>query len=116
MRKAPVEDVAAAIVHGARCVRSAERAARDSVVLAAWCVPSAAADALGGLADKKAAVIKRVLDDIYERHGKLSLEHLRTVEEKEALRELVTFDGVGMKTASCVLLFTLGHESFAVGA
>jgi endonuclease-3 len=30
------------------------------------------------------------------------------------MEELVSFDGVGPKTASCVLLFCLGRDSFAV--
>ena len=68
----------------------------------------------GGLANVKARVIKRVLDEVYEKQGKLSLDYLHTWTDQDAMRELVSFDGIGPKTASCVLLFCLGRESFAV--
>ena len=91
----------------------------------------------GGLANKKAAVIQKILREVYERHGEYSLQHLsrvaqsgadvngKTKEEEgaqdrpmvtneEAMQELVSYDGVGPKTASCVLLFCLGRSSFPV--
>jgi 3-methyladenine DNA glycosylase/8-oxoguanine DNA glycosylase len=48
-------------------------------------------------------------------HSKsLSLDDLHAASDEDAMRTLVSFDGVGPKTASCVLLFCLGRESFAV--
>lgn len=86
----------------------------------------------GGLANVKSKVIKKILDQVYEKEGKLSLDRLHKLGDKEAMTELVTFDGIGpwvkaslpllnthstytrSKTASCTLLFCMGRESFAV--
>ncbi|KAI0365777.1 DNA glycosylase [Pilatotrama ljubarskyi] len=85
----------------------------------------------GGLANKKAGVIQRILEEVHRRHGEYSLQHLAAVadadpdikgkmkggskvSDEEAMQELVSYDGVGPKTASCVLLFCLGRSSFPV--
>lgn len=84
----------------------------------------------GGLANKKAGVIQKIVQEVRERHGVYSLQHLAGVVEsdtkgkekahgdivsdEEAMQELVSYDGVGPKTASCVLLFCLGRASFPV--
>jgi len=74
----------------------------------------------GGLANKKAATIQNILRSIKNRHGEYSLQHLGAVEEgkrmndNEIMKELLSYDGVGPKTASCVLLFCLERDSFAV--
>jgi endonuclease III len=68
----------------------------------------------GGLANIKGTRIKRILEEVYDKYGKLSLDHLHGVSDEEAKRELMGFDGVGPKTASCVLLFCLRRDSFAV--
>jgi endonuclease III len=68
----------------------------------------------GGLAGVKSKVITNLLSAVKERHGCYSLDHLFKVSDDEAMRELIGFPGVGPKTASCVLLFCLGRESFAV--
>ncbi|KAL1948686.1 hypothetical protein VTO73DRAFT_10492 [Trametes versicolor] len=82
----------------------------------------------GGLANKKAGVIQKILAEVRRRHGAYSLQHLAGVDVKgkgkaaggapasdeAAMQELVSYDGVGPKTASCVLLFCLGRSSFPV--
>lgn len=74
----------------------------------------------GGLANKKAVTIQHILKSVKERHGEYSLQHLAAVQEGqrmtdgEIMKELLSYDGVGPKTASCVLLFCLGRDSFAV--
>ena len=74
----------------------------------------------GGLANKKAATIRNILTSVKERHGAYSLQHLAAVQDgqrmtdDEIMKELISYDGVGPKTASCVLLFCLGRDSFAV--
>lgn len=73
----------------------------------------------GGLANKKAGTIQNILRSVKEKHGVYSLQHLaaareRALENEEIMRELMSYDGVGPKTASCVLLFCLGRDSFAV--
>jgi len=70
----------------------------------------------GGLANKKAKTIQDILEAIREKHGDYSLQHLisKDLSDGEIMAELVSYDGVGPKTASCVLLFCLGRDSFAV--
>jgi endonuclease-3 len=58
----------------------------------------------GGLALQKAPRIQAVLRGL----DGLDLEWLATVEPAEAMNWLVALPGVGPKTASCVLLFSLG--------
>ena len=50
------------------------------------------------LANIKAARIKRILDEVQNKYGKLSLDHLHRVSDEDAKRELMEFDGVGPKT------------------
>lgn len=91
----------------------------------------------GGLATAKSRVIISILERLREQRrlpppsggvgeeeeGKgqdenenscYSLEHIRSLPTADAMRELLSFRGVGPKTASCVLLFCLGRDSFAV--
>jgi endonuclease-3 len=70
----------------------------------------------GGLANKKAKTIQNVLKAIKAKHGDYSLQHLasKDLTDDDVMTELVSYDGVGPKTASCVLLFCLGRDSFAV--
>ncbi|TCD59994.1 hypothetical protein EIP91_010929 [Steccherinum ochraceum] len=87
----------------------------------------------GGLANKKADVIQTILRDVHSKYGKYSLQHLahisdssedtkeldekpvrNAVSNEDAMKELVSFAGVGPKTASCVLMFCLGRYSFPV--
>ena len=72
--------------------------------------PAALANALrpGGLADQKAPRIQAVLRRV-SAAGPLELEWLGALPPADAIAWLVQLPGVGVKTASCVLLF-----SFAV--
>ena len=67
----------------------------------------AVADAIrsGGLARVKAPRIQRVLRTIHERRGEYSLAFLTDLPVAEARDWLTSLDGVGPKTAACVLLF-----------
>lgn len=47
-------------------------------------------------------------------NGVISLEHLRSLPAETAMKKLVQFHGVGVKTAACVLLFCLQEDCFAV--
>ncbi|KIW09407.1 hypothetical protein, variant 1 [Verruconis gallopava] len=44
----------------------------------------------------------------------LSLDHLHLLPQEEAFKKLISYPGIGAKTASCVLLFCLQRPSFAV--
>ncbi|KAK3395068.1 DNA glycosylase [Podospora didyma] len=69
----------------------------------------------GGLSAVKSRVIINILEQVHARYGVYSLEHLHSETDEDAImRELLSFKGVGPKTASCVLLFCLGRHSFAV--
>ncbi|KAI1447282.1 DNA glycosylase [Annulohypoxylon stygium] len=72
--------------------------------------------ARGGLGGVKSRAIVEILRQVKERYGVYSLDHLlkSTGDDEEAMRELISFKGVGPKTASCVLLFCVGRDSFAV--
>ena len=67
---------------------------------------------LGGLANQKAAVIRRLLREIKERHGSLDLSFVKRMPTGEAVGYLSGFRGVGPKTAACTLLFACGLEVF----
>ncbi len=60
-----------------------------------------------GLAKQKAKAIKGVLNGIKRDQDKISLNFLSDMDNKSAIEVLTAFDGVGVKTASCVLLFSL---------
>ena len=67
---------------------------------------------LGGLANQKAKVIKNLLHQIKENHGKLSLNFVEKMSDEEARKFLQTFRGIGPKTAACTLLFASHKEVF----
>ena len=68
----------------------------------------------GGLAAIKTDRIQAMLESIKEDRGKCTLEFLRAAPSVEVKRYLGQFKGVGPKTASCVLLFAMGRDDFAV--
>jgi len=63
-----------------------------------------------GLAETKSAAIKNVITGLKKSTGKISLNHLKKYSNKDAIQELVQHKGIGVKTASCVLLFALGRN------
>ena len=69
---------------------------------------------VGGLAKIKSQRIRRVLDDLHTRRGELSLNFLADMPDEDARAFLMSFDGVGIKTASCVLMFSLRRPVFPV--
>lgn len=67
-----------------------------------------------GLANMKGPRIQNALRYIYRERGELSLDFLADLTPAEALSWLTAIDGVGPKTASIVLLFSLGRNAFPV--
>ena len=67
-----------------------------------------------GLANQKGPRIQKILRQITAERGSLDLEFLRQLSADEAMQWLLQFNGVGPKTASIVLLFSLGKEAFPV--
>jgi len=67
-----------------------------------------------GLANQKGARIQQVLRQISAERGKLDLTFLKDLPRDEAWAWLTRFKGVGPKTASIVLVFSLGIPAFPV--
>lgn len=62
---------------------------------------------VAGLGKQKSKAIKSFLKSIYEKRGKISLDYMNGMKEEEIIKELTAFNGIGVKTASCVLLFSM---------
>ena len=62
---------------------------------------------VAGLAGQKAGTIHAVLNRLADEVGGMTLNHLDGMEDYEAINYLTSFKGVGVKTASCVLCFSL---------
>ncbi|MBW2147869.1 MAG: endonuclease III [Deltaproteobacteria bacterium] len=74
----------------------------------------AAAIRVGGLANIKSSRIIQILQTIQKQNGVLNLDSLSRLSTEEATNYLLHFNGVGLKTAYCVLLFGLGLPVFPV--
>jgi endonuclease III len=67
-----------------------------------------------GLANQKGPRIQSLLRQITAERGSLDVEFLRDLPADEAWDWLIKFDGVGPKTASIVMLFSLDKPAFPV--
>lgn len=67
-----------------------------------------------GLANQKGPRIQLVLQQITQERGRLDLEFLRDWPTEEVFNWLTRFKGVGPKTASIVMLFSLDKPAFPV--
>jgi endonuclease III len=78
--------------------------------------PQAVIEAIrpAGLANQKGPRIQQVLRQITVERGELDIEFLRERTTEEALSWLTQFKGVGPKTASIVMQFSLGKPAFPV--
>ncbi len=68
----------------------------------------------GGLNHQKAKRIKEILKWVKERWGGWSLSPLCRLPREEALCQLLSLKGVGLKTAYCVLAFGCSEDLFPV--
>ena len=68
----------------------------------------------GGMAKVKAPRIKKILRCVKYRYGAFTLDGLRRKSTEDVIAELTSLDGVGVKTAACVLVFSLGRDVFPV--
>ncbi len=68
----------------------------------------------GGLAKSKSRYIKSALNKVHQDHGRFSLEKIKYYPLEKGLDYLTSFDGVGSKTAACVLLFAFGKPIMPV--
>jgi len=67
-----------------------------------------------GLANQKGPRIQKILHQITAERGSLELDFLEGLPADDAMAWLMKFNGVGPKTASIVLLFSLGKDAFPV--
>jgi endonuclease-3 len=70
--------------------------------------------AVGGLARIKAPRIKAALAAVSEKRGGFDIDFLRGLPLEEAKAWLRELNGVGPKTAACVLMFALGRPALPV--
>ncbi|MBX2992629.1 MAG: endonuclease III [Bacteroidetes bacterium] len=68
----------------------------------------------GGMANQKSARIKQTLRAVKTRYGRHDLSALKRKPSASVLEELTSLNGVGLKTASCVLLFSMERDVFPV--
>ena len=65
---------------------------------------------VAGLGKQKSAAIKNLLSSLLKSDGKITLNHIKKLNNEEILDELTSYNGIGIKTASCVLLFSLDRN------
>ncbi|HSW56044.1 MAG TPA: hypothetical protein VLH59_13225 [Ignavibacteriaceae bacterium] len=65
---------------------------------------------VAGLGKQKSASIKSFLSTLKKKNGKLNLQYIKNMSDEDILTELTSIKGVGVKTASCVLLFSLDRN------
>jgi endonuclease-3 len=65
---------------------------------------------VAGLGKQKSKAILSLLKNLKKDFGKISLDHLKKKSEGEILEELTSHKGIGIKTASCVLLFSMNKN------
>ena len=69
---------------------------------------------IGGLSAIKSRRIKKILKQIEDKSPDYSLSFLNDMSDDEVRDYLTNFTGVGPKTASCVLIFSLGRKAMPV--
>lgn len=67
-----------------------------------------------GLSRKKASWLRDLLREIGGREGKISLERLSSMATAEAEAYLTSLPGIGLKTARCVLMYSLHRQVLPV--
>ncbi|GKT43480.1 putative DNA helicase INO80 [Colletotrichum spaethianum] len=68
----------------------------------------------GGMQNRKAKILMKLLEDVKERHGKWDLQFLFNASDEEAVKEVVSYWGLGPKCAFCLLSICLKRDTFAV--
>jgi endonuclease-3 len=67
-----------------------------------------------GLTNQKTKSIQTMLKKMKQKYGGLSLSFIKDFEDEEIYKELIRYNGVGIKTISCVLAFGLERDVFPV--
>ncbi len=64
---------------------------------------------VAGLARQKSEAIKKLLDSL-KKSRNISIDFIRLLDDHSAIERLTNYKGIGVKTASCVLLFSLDRN------
>ena len=64
---------------------------------------------VAGLAKQKSEAVKNLITELSNR-GKLNLDFVTSLDNNSAIEQLTGYKGIGVKTASCVLLFSLDRN------
>lgn len=75
-------------------------------------IASRIADA--GLSGRRALRLKQIADRLVDDFGEVSLADLAHADDDTALRYLTALPGVGVKTAKCVMMYSLGRQVLPV--
>lgn len=67
-----------------------------------------------GLSNQKSKNIKELLESLNISKGKLSLDYIKKLSDDKIYEDLLQYNGVGVKTISCVLAFSLKRDVFPV--
>lgn len=67
-----------------------------------------------GLSNIKAKNIKSMLLIMKSKYDSLDLSFMNDYDDEKVYEEFLQYDGIGVKTISCVLIFALGRDAFPV--
>ncbi|KAJ4248463.1 hypothetical protein NW762_012800 [Fusarium torreyae] len=68
----------------------------------------------GGLQNRKSKILMDILYEVKKRYGKWDLQFLFNATDEEAVKEVVSYKGLGPKCAFCLLSICLKRDKFAV--
>lgn len=68
----------------------------------------------GGLGSWKAEMIHNLLKKVKNKYGRLSLSHLKCLDDKSLEKELLTLDGIGIKSARCIMMYSFDRAVFPI--
>ncbi len=67
-----------------------------------------------GLGHKKAKIIKGIVRQLRLTKGRVSLRYLKYLSQEDAINDLLSFPGVDLKSAKCVLMYSLYRPVFPI--
>jgi len=67
-----------------------------------------------GLTNQKSKSIQQLLRQLNAKYKKLNIDFVKEMKDEDIYNELIQYAGVGVKTISCVLAFSLGRDVFPV--
>lgn len=67
-----------------------------------------------GLSNTKARNIRLMLQNMKKKYGTLDLSFMQDFDNEKVYEEFLKYEGIGVKTISCVLIFAMGRDAFPV--